>query len=257
MAIQYAARTDPGRKRSNNEDNYYALPDHGLFLVCDGMGGHNAGEVASAMAIDTVAQEAKRLPPLNENISWWRRLFHSKDEGFNPVEWLHNTVARSNDLIHKAAQANAERKGMGTTLVLILKREQALLTAHVGDSRVYRYRRKQLSQLTQDHSLAQELVRQGVMTEEEALYSAPSNVLTRALGVRPRVEEDIIYHSIEPGDLFLLCSDGLYNMVDDDEIVAVIRHEQSPLQARCDTLVQKANEAGGADNITTLLASFD
>lgn len=255
MKIQYAAKTDPGKKRDNNEDNLLTLPEQGLFLVADGMGGHNAGEVASAIAIETVTKEAARLPALNARLPWWKRLFSGKKPPFNPVEWLHQTITKANARIWEASQEDAGRKGMGTTLALVLKREQALLTAHVGDSRVYRFRNRKLSQLTQDHSLAQELVRQGVMTEEEALYSAPSNVLTRALGVRDKVSEDIIYHSVESGDLFLLCSDGLYNMVDDDVIVKII-NKNSSLQDMTAELVTEANNAGGTDNITVVLALF-
>ena len=257
MKIQYAASTDPGRKRDNNEDNYLAVPELGLFLVADGMGGHNAGEVASAMAVETVKNESSGLPALDHKPSWWRRLFFRSSINLNPVEWLHNTVTKANALIYESAQSSAERKGMGTTLALILKREQALLTAHVGDSRVYRIRGSELIQLTQDHSLAQELVRQGVMTEEEALYSAPSNVLTRALGVKAKVTEDIIYHSVESGDLFLLCSDGLYNMVDEDDMVRILVRGDLDLQETAQKLVEAANEAGGTDNITVVLVRFD
>ena len=131
-----------------------------------------------------------------------------------------------------------------------------MLTAHVGDSRVYRLRNRKLTQLTQDHSLAQELVRQGVMTEEEALYAAPSNVLTRALGVKPSVAEDIIYHSVEPGDIYMLCSDGLYNMVDEDDIAVLINHDEMSLNERAAKLVDAANRAGGIDNITVILTLF-
>jgi protein phosphatase len=257
MKIHYAASTDPGRKRDNNEDSYLALPELGLFLVCDGMGGHNAGEVASAMAVETVKTESAGLPALNQKPSWFRRLFFRARRDLNPVEWLHNTVTKANALIHDSAQSSAARKGMGTTLAMILKREQALLTAHVGDSRIYRIRGSEMIQLTQDHSLAQELVRQGVMTEEEALYSAPSNVLTRALGVKAKVTEDIIYHSVESGDIFLLCSDGLYNMVDEDDMVRIVVRGDLDLQEKTHQLVEAANQAGGTDNITVVLVRFD
>ncbi|MEW6261951.1 MAG: Stp1/IreP family PP2C-type Ser/Thr phosphatase [Thermodesulfobacteriota bacterium] len=255
MKIQYAAKTDPGKKREQNEDNLLTLPEQGLFLVADGMGGHNAGEVASALAVETVLKAAAHLPALNARVPWWRRLFFPRRKPFNPVEWLHDTIYQANERIWQAAQADSSRKGMGTTLAMILKREQALLTAHVGDSRVYRFRTNKLNQLTQDHSLAQELVRQGVMSPEEALYAAPSNVLTRALGVRDKVAEDIIYHSVEPGDLFLLCSDGLYNMVDEDDLIRIIK-ENSPLEAKTSKMISEANKAGGSDNITVVLAHF-
>ena len=256
MKVDYAALTDPGQKRDNNEDSYLTLPDQGLFLVADGMGGHNAGEVASAMAVDTFKKESATLPDAAAKPGFWARLFGRKQDDFNPVEWLHNTVTNANNHIFQAAQASAGKKGMGTTLALILKRESALLTAHVGDSRVYRMRSGQLAQLTQDHSLAQELVRQGVMTEEEALYSAPSNVLTRALGVKEKVAEDIIYHSVEEDDIFLLCSDGLYNMVEDDEITKILRNKNTSLKEMSAELVLAANEGGGEDNITVVLARF-
>ena len=255
MKIQYAAITDPGMVRGNNEDNYLVLPDQGLFIVADGMGGHNAGEVASQIAVDTLAQEAEHLPALNARLPWWKRIF-SRPAPFNPVQWLHDAITQANARIFQAAQESEGKKGMGTTIVLILKRELALLTAHVGDSRVYRIRKKKLSQLTKDHSLAEELVRQGVLTEEEALYSAPSNVLTRALGVREQVNEEIIYHSVEPGDVFLLCSDGLYNMVDEDVMARIVSTGDMSLEEKTAKLVAEANEQGGKDNITVVLAAF-
>ncbi len=255
MDLQYGALTNPGKVRDNNEDSFLTLPEHGLFVVADGMGGHNAGEVASALAIETVAKASTQLPSPDFRLPWWKRLLGKKVPPFNPVEWLHNTIVDANRVIHEAAKGSAEKKGMGTTVAMILKREQALLTAHVGDSRVYRLRKNKLSQLTQDHSLAEELVRRGVLTPEEALYAAPSNVLTRALGVRDQVAEDIIYHSVEPGDLFLLCSDGLYNMLEDAEMGRILRNTIT-LQDRAARLVDAANAAGGQDNITVVLAQF-
>ena len=255
MKIKFSAKTDPGRKRDNNEDSYLTLPELGLFLVADGMGGHNAGEVASRIVVETLTEESAKLPALQARQPWWRRFFVKSPPPFNPVEWLHSTLAIANQKIWQAAQDKSERKGMGTTVALILKRDQALLTAHVGDSRVYRLRKGHLHQLTQDHSLAQELVRQGVMTEEEALYSAPSNVLTRALGVRDQVAEDIIYHSVEPDDYFIICSDGLYNMVEDEEILKIMRGDGS-LSDKAAQLITQANEAGGTDNITVVLTQF-
>ncbi|MBF0529450.1 MAG: protein phosphatase 2C domain-containing protein, partial [Deltaproteobacteria bacterium] len=125
MTIQYAVKSDPGRKRGNNEDNFLTLPEQGLFLVADGMGGHNAGEVASAMAVDTVTKEAAKLPALYAKASWWRRLFSRAKPPFNPVEWLHSTITIANDRIWSAAQSSSGKKGMGTTVAMILKREQA------------------------------------------------------------------------------------------------------------------------------------
>ncbi len=220
------------------------------------MGGHKAGEVASAMAVETISAEAARLPALHARLPWWKRLFSKRIPAFNPVEWLHHTLAKANPRSYQEAQASPEKKGMGTTVAVIFRREQALLTAHVGDSRVYRFRGRKLAQLTQDHSLAEELVRRGVLTPEEALYAAPSNVLTRALGVREQVAEDIIYHSVEPGDVFLLCSDGLYNMVDEADMAGIVGKEEISLQDRSAKLVNLANDGGGQDNITAVLVQF-
>lgn len=256
MKIHFAALSHPGRKRDRNEDSFLTLPDLGLFLVADGMGGHNAGDVASKMVVETIQNEARKLPPLEDKRPWWKRLFFRSKPTFNPVEWLHQTIELANARIHKQSKQLKSQKGMGSTVALILKRDEALLTAHVGDSRVYRLRNNKLDQLTQDHSLAQELVRQGVMTEEEALYSAPSNVLTRALGVKEKTSEDIIYHSVESGDLYLLCSDGLYNMVEEDKLVNYLRQEGS-LEEKAKLLVKAANQAGGTDNITVVLAGFN
>ena len=257
MKIQYAALTDPGMKRDNNEDNCLVIADQGLFVVSDGMGGHNAGEVASQIAMDIIKQKAAQIPTLISKRPWWKRLFFRGDQAFNPVEWIHGAVFSANQRIFQEAQADSGKKGMGATLALVLKREEALLTAHVGDSRVYRYRNGIMEQLTQDHSLAQELVRQGIMTEEEALYSAPSNVLTRALGVREEVQEDIIYHSVEKGDLFLLCSDGLYNMIDEEDMMDILKNSKYSLDKKTHALVNRANENGGDDNITVVLTLFE
>jgi len=256
MGIDYAALTDPGQVRDNNEDSYLTLPEHGLFVVADGMGGHKAGEVASALAVETLAQAARNLPPLHVKIPWWKRLFRRPPPPFNPVNWLHQTIGRANARIFEAAQSSSDQKGMGTTLALILKRETTILTANVGDSRVYRYRNKELSQLTQDHSLAEEMVRRGVLTREEALYAAPSNVLTRALGVREEAAEDIIYHSVESDDIFLLCSDGLYNMVDENELAVMLGQDGASLKEKAFKMIHAANEGGGKDNITVVLAQF-
>ncbi|MFH1136377.1 MAG: Stp1/IreP family PP2C-type Ser/Thr phosphatase [Pseudomonadota bacterium] len=257
MKFHYAALTDPGMKRDNNEDNCLVIPEQGLFVVSDGMGGHNAGEVASQLALDAVKEEAEKFPVPSSSRPWWKRIFFKPKNTFNPVEWIHQAVRNANSVILREARADPGKKGMGATLALVLKRDEALLTAHVGDSRVYRFRRGRLEQLTQDHSLAQELVRQGIMTEEEAMYSAPSNVLTRALGVRETVQEDIIYHSVEKGDSFLLCSDGLYNMLDDDDLVKVLGDARLSIQDKARRLVDQANENGGDDNITVVLAYFD
>ncbi|MBW2087284.1 MAG: serine/threonine-protein phosphatase [Deltaproteobacteria bacterium] len=169
---------------------------------------------------------------------------------------MSEVVTRANAEIYKAAQSSPENKGMGTTLALTLKAGDAIVTAHVGDSRIYRLRENKLTQLTQDHSLATELIRQGVLTPEEALYSAPKNILTRALGVREEVSEEIIYHSLESGDLILIGSDGLTNMVEDEDIARIIARKNFSIQQKVEDLIAAANEAGGEDNVTVVLVKF-
>jgi protein phosphatase len=256
MKQDFAVISDPGLVRANNEDAYLTMPEVGLFAVADGMGGHNAGEVASALAVKMLREDAARLPVIGLKIRWWRRLFRRRPPAFDPVAFLHQAVARANRAIFEAAQASPETKGMGTTVAAMLRTDQAILTAHVGDSRIYRFRDGRLSQLTQDHSLAQELVRKGVLSPEEAMYSAPSNVLTRALGVRPEVQEEIAYHSLEPGDLILLGSDGLSNMVEEDEMLQILARKGAPVREKARNLIAAALKGGGEDNVTAVVVQF-
>jgi len=255
MGLEYAAKSDPGLVRENNEDSYLALPEVALFAVADGMGGHNAGEVASALAVEALGRQAERLPELMAKPSWWRRLIRRRSE-FNPILFLQEVVSKANTAIYEAAKASPQSKGMGTTIAAAFRAGDTLLTANVGDSRVYRLRKHEFTQLTQDHSLAAELVRQGVLSPEEALYSTPSNILTKALGVREEVAGDVVYHSLEPGDLILIGSDGLTGMLEDEEIAEIISRKNSSLQKKVDDLVEAAKEAGGEDNVTVVLIKF-
>jgi len=255
MKLDFAAISDPGLVRSNNEDAYLTLPEKGLFVVADGMGGHNAGEVASALAVKALKEDAAKLPLIGLKVSWWRRLFSRRKE-FDPVNFLHQVIHRANRNIYETAQTSPDTKGMGTTVAAMLRTDEAMLTAHVGDSRIYRLRDGRLDQLTQDHSLAQELVRKGVLTPEEAMYSAPSNVLTRALGVHEEVQEEISYHSLEPGDMILLGSDGLSNMVEDDEMAEILSQKGLPLRSKVQGLIEAALKHGGEDNVTAVVVHF-
>jgi len=255
MGLEYAVKSDPGLVRESNEDSYLALPEAALFAVADGMGGHNAGEVASALAIEALSEQAERLPESMARLSWWRRLFRRRP-AFNPILFLQEVVAQANASIYQEAKASPQNKGMGTTIAIAFRSGDTLLTANVGDSRVYRLRKFEFLQLTQDHSLAAELVRQGVLTPEEALYSTPSNILTKALGVREEVTADIAYHSLEPDDLILIGSDGLTGMLEDEEIFEILSRENSSLQKKVDDMVEAAKEAGGEDNITVALVKF-
>lgn len=239
-----AALTDRGRKRTSNEDAFgYSIED-GVYLVCDGMGGAAAGEVASSLAIE----EVLRLVAL-----------HRPQEGSEPLsaEALAQESARSaNQLIHERSTRNPRLRGMGTTLVGILTGDRVACIFHVGDSRCYRLRSGKLERVTNDHSLVEEEIRRGRMTPAEALRSPLRNVITRALGTQNTVEPEIATSPVEPGDLFLLCSDGLSRELSDqrmEELLNAGLAASSPLAELCAALIQAANKAGGHDNITCIL----
>lgn len=230
-----AAVSDRGRKRSTNEDAFGYSVEQGVFLVCDGMGGAAAGEVASSLAVDEMMRVlTDRAPevPLSSLIE--------------------HAVSVANDVIHSRAQSNSKLDGMGTTLVALVAEERRVQVLNIGDSRCYRLRAGNLEQITQDHSLVDEQVRLGRMSEAEAVRSPLRNVITRALGTQSRVTPDIFDLDAEPGDLFLLCSDGLIREVSDGGIEAILSNENA-LDEKCTELVNAANKAGGADNITCLL----
>jgi PPM family protein phosphatase len=232
-----AAVTDKGRKRPSNEDAYGLSNEHGAYLVCDGMGGAAAGEIASALAVE----EAMRV--LMERLS---------DDSASLRMAAEEAVFVANDAIYSRAQRNPRLSGMGTTLVGLLVRERRAWVLNIGDSRCYRLRGRSLQQLTDDHSLVEEQVRQGRMTHTEALRSPLRNVITRALGTQTSVTPDIVELETEPGDLFMLCSDGLTRELNDDLIESMLSVDL-PIEALCARLVNAAKKAGGHDNITCLL----
>jgi PPM family protein phosphatase len=232
-----AAVTDKGRKRPSNEDAYGLSNEHGAYLVCDGMGGAAAGEIASALAVE----EAMRV--LMERLN---------DDSASLRMAAEEAVFVANDAIYSRAQRNPRLSGMGTTLVGLLVRERHAWVLNIGDSRCYRLRDRNLQQLTDDHSLVEEQVRQGRMTHTEALRSPLRNVITRALGTQSSVTPDIVEIETEPGDLFMLCSDGLTRELNDDLIESMLSIDL-PVEALCTRLVNAAKKAGGHDNITCLL----
>ena len=232
-----AAVTDKGRKRPSNEDAYGLSIEHGAYLVCDGMGGAAAGEIASALAVE----EAMRV--LTARLS---------DESASPRMAAEEAVFAANEAIFGRAQRNPRLAGMGTTLVGLLVRERRLWVVNIGDSRCYRLRNQSLQQLTDDHSLVEEQVRMGRMTHSEALRSPLRNVITRALGTQNSVTPDIIELEAEPGDLYMLCSDGLTRELNDDLIESLLGLDL-PVESLCARLVNAAKKAGGHDNITCLL----
>jgi serine/threonine protein phosphatase PrpC len=243
MILEFFSVTDTGRARRNNEDSV-ALDEAGrIAVLADGMGGYNAGEVASGMASERVKTElVQRLKPLGAN------------PGDNDIKTaLLDAVDSANREVYEAALAHAEYAGMGTTLVVALYRGERLWLGHIGDSRGYRFRNGHLEQLTRDHSLLQEQIDAGLITAEQAAYSMHKNLVTRAVGVDELVDLEIHDYPVEPGDLLLMCSDGLSDMLTDDQIEQLLRANDS-LPAAGAMLVQAANAAGGRDNIAVILA---
>jgi serine/threonine protein phosphatase PrpC len=248
QALQSASCTDPGRVRDHNEDCIESRPDIGLYVLADGMGGYNAGEVASGMATSLIADglAAAWIPRELERLN--------RDEAKALADRLiREQVARANTAIYTTAQNNPECAGMGTTLVVCLFHDDFLTVAHIGDSRLYRLRGEAMEQVTRDHSLLQEQLDSGLITPEEAKSSQNKNLVTKALGIDPAVEPEVHVHEAQPGDLYLLCSDGLNDMVDDEEIrLTMVTLRQNPALT-VQQLVQAANDNGGRDNISAML----
>ncbi len=246
--LEMHALTDVGIKRSHNEDYVGITPNLGFAVLADGMGGHNAGEVASAMAVDVTTRCLQaRLPSMTE-----AKL--DIDTGFTGESMLmQEVIATANNAIFEAAQQKRECAGMGTTIVAAVFYADRLTAAHVGDSRMYRLRGDNLSHVTEDHSLIQEQVRRGLLTEDDARNSAIKNLVTRALGVEPGVEPDIVEDIVQDGDLYLMCSDGLTDVVPDEAIRLTLIDNYKNLKNSLTALVQLANDAGGPDNISVIL----
>jgi protein phosphatase len=242
MILEFFSVTDTGRARRNNEDAV-ALDEAGrIAVLADGMGGYNAGEVASQMASERVRTElGARLRPLGETPSETEL-----------KSALLDAVESANRAVYDAAMSTAEYAGMGTTLVVAVYRGERLWLGHIGDSRAYRFRNGHLEQLTRDHSLLQEQIDAGLITAEQAAYSMHKNLVTRAVGVDELVELEIHDYPVEAGDVLLMCSDGLSDMLNDEQIAQLLRTNDS-LPSAGAMLVQAANAAGGRDNIAVVL----
>jgi protein phosphatase len=242
MQYSFYALTDVGQVRFNNEDALAIDEDFGIAVLADGMGGYNAGEVASGMAVASVKSELLR----------WLRVATQAANPAQISQGIGLCVERANQSILNAAASNPQYAGMGTTVVAGVFKNDCLILGHVGDSRCYRLRAEKLTQITRDHSLVQERVDAGLLTAEEALFAPGKNLLTRALGVEDGVKVALGEHAVQDGDLYLLCSDGLTDMLSDAEIAAAMGIN-APLPEIAAELVAKANSAGGRDNIAVLL----
>ena len=244
--LEFAALSDIGLIRSNNEDTIVIKPEYGLAILADGMGGHNAGEVASNMATAVIQQ------------SLTARLQHAMSDMESDFSeylqpWVTDAIVLANTYIYEASRYEADCDGMGTTIVLALHYKDRLTIAHVGDSRAYRFRQGQLEQLTHDHSWLQEHIDVGLISPEMARFSSSKNLITRALGIAPYIEVELHDCRSQAGDIILLCSDGLTDMLSDQVMCDVLACNGSDLPAVCKKLIQLANDSGGRDNVSVIL----
>ena len=246
--IKFAAASDTGKVRTNNEDSYLLEPEFDLALVADGMGGHNSGEVASSMAVKVTRDkyESMRRTGMKPNPYNDKFTLESNQLGF--------AVQLANSVIYEAGNAGAENKGMGTTLSAAMLNRDRVCIAHIGDSRVYLYRGGALQQLTEDHSLVMDHVRKGLLTKEQAEVSPLQNILTRALGAQKTPAVDLVETGLEEGDRLLLCTDGLFKAVKEGRLAETLKAQPDDQKA-CDALVSEANTNGGPDNVTVAIGT--
>ncbi len=245
--LEIVTRSDPGMVRSNNEDSVMANAVRGFAVLADGMGGYNAGEVASGMATALLGTELDK--------AFAEREPSSKDpSGRSWAEVaLETEMAKVNGAIYQAAQSQPHYAGMGTTLVVGVFHDNKVTVGHIGDSRLYRLRGEAFQQITRDHSLLQEQIDSGLITAEQARHSQNKNLVTRAVGVDPQVAAEIHDHPVLPGDVYVFCSDGLNDMVEDDEIAMTVGALSANLELCAMQLVQMANDNGGRDNVSVIL----
>lgn len=246
--LAYVEATDTGRVRDHNEDAIGSNRDIGLVVLADGMGGYNAGEVASGIAVKTV------MDMVTSGCGREERTGQEPETGLMRQSIiLRDAIIRANKIIHQTAQSQPQCEGMGTTLVACLFYDNRVSVAHVGDSRLYRLRENRFEQLTLDHSLLQELVDRGFYSQEEAQRSTNRNYVTRALGVEPTVDVEIQEVDAAKGDVYLLCSDGLPDMVEDEDIHLTISTFSANLDMVGEQLIKLTNDNGGRDNVSVML----
>ena len=243
--------TDPGMVRDHNEDCYLILPQKGLAILADGMGGHLAGEVASSLAVNVISRY------LTDNLSRTRKARKPADGFSAEAKMILKAVESANGTIYETSHSRPEFSGMGTTVVVAVFRANKLYVAHVGDSRLYRLRHGTLTRLTEDHSMVQELLRQGLITSEEARTSNARNLVTKALGVEATVHPDVQEYTVQTGDKYLLCSDGLNDVLTDDDIQSILSHYGADLEDAVHKMVMVVNAKGGPDNVSVVAVRAD
>ena len=248
--IQSWSKTDIGRKRKHNEDAMLSDPELGLFVVADGMGGHAAGEVASALAVQAIRSTFIDSRPAIEAFSK-APTAEAREE---VAKLMERAILRACQEIYSASTSDLGKRGMGTTVVALLTLGQKAVIGHVGDSRVYLFRQGRAHQLTEDHTIIQEQLKRGLITRDQAREAENRNVITRAVGIQPQVAVDTLITDLLPGDLYMLCSDGLHGYLSDDELPVLLGQE--PRDKLADSLVDLANQRGGKDNITAVVLSI-
>jgi serine/threonine protein phosphatase PrpC len=256
MRVKFAGLTDVGRTRDNNEDNFFISESEPLCIVADGMGGHLSGEVASATAIQVIREYYAGISAgdgvARGSAPAWP--FKRRTPKHHEERRIVQAVLLANQEVHANSQASEELKGMGTTLVGAYFIETGMYLVHIGDSRAYRLRDGAVERMTRDHSLADEYLAMGILRPEEVPFFPYKNVITRAIGLGASVEPEVNFVTILPGDVFLFCSDGLTDPLDDATIGRILQDNREDLEAAARALVDAANEAGGPDNITVVLA---
>ena len=249
--LQFVARTDVGRVRDHNEDFVTENETMGFAVLADGMGGLNAGEVASSMTVHLLIDA---LAEYRNGSSLIAAEINSSDSDLPAeVQVLRKVVEKANDSVFHVSQTQPQCQGMGTTVVAAYYYNDKVSVAHIGDSRMYRFRAGVLEQMTKDHSFVQELIDKGLFTKEEARVSSKKNVVTRALGVAPHVDVEVHEHAVEEGDVYLMCSDGLHDLVKDQDIENSMIELSSNLNELAGYLINLANVSGGKDNISVVL----
>jgi len=247
--IEAYGRTDVGRRRKINEDSFLVSPETSLYAVCDGMGGHNAGEVSSKMAIETISAFVERSA-VEKEITWpWGLDANVSFE----ANRLKTAIRLANARVYQAADNREELTGMGTTVVAVLVSPGLVTIGSAGDSRCYRVRDGELSQLTRDDSWVSAALGEGILNSDDVEHHPLRNVITKAVGARDTIDLDVVEHELKPGDVLMLCSDGLHGMINDQEIKRLLVPVPESLEEASARLVDAANEAGGRDNVSVVL----
>ena len=250
--IEAYGRTDVGRRRKINEDSFLVSPETSLYAVCDGMGGHNAGEVASRMAIETLASFVEKSG-IEREITWPWGLDANLSFDGNRIK---TAIKLANAKVFQAADNREELTGMGTTVVASIATGKVLTIGSAGDSRCYLVRGGALQQLTRDDSWVSAALGEGILNSDDVEHHPLRNVITKAVGARDTIDLDVIEHQFEPGDLAMLCSDGLHGMLNDQELARLLLAPWASLEEAATRLLDAANEAGGRDNVTVVLLRY-